>query len=164
MEDTEIKIKNFSSNDDKVKKSLRYIIQKSDLKKIKLNNKNRRVLFIKNTLIEENDFKILLNQIDPDDVDPLYILILSIYYLEKIIEKGFVINEQNKYNMLWVSFLLSIKYVLCTDTYVSVEHLSNLGGYSLDEYIKIEKQLLENLEWKLEIPKSDLQRLILTIS
>ena len=93
------------------------------------------------------------------DINPVDLLILSIYYIEKIVKYGSFLNEQNKLSVLWISCLLSCKYLLSYETSISYEHFANLGGYSLAEYVKHELFFLKTLEWKVGISMDNYERL-----
>ena len=58
--------------------------------------------------------------------------------------------------------VLSAKYLSSHDheSELSIEFLSNLGGFQLGDYIYFEKIILKKLDWKLEIADSDYQRLV----
>jgi len=111
-----------------------------------------------NCSIKESEIKSLLNQlkggINPDDM-----MILSIYYIERIIKKKILINSSNKFDVLWIICLLSCKYMLDPDNEYELEHLVNLGGYTIEDYTQFEILLLKNLDWKLEISDKDYERL-----
>jgi len=123
-------------------------------------NKNVKLTnwFNKSVQVDEIDLKKFIEEMV--DVSPIDIMILSIYYIEKIISKGIVLTEYNKFSILWITCMLSCKYVLAHDYDIPMEYLANLGGYSLDDYIKFESVILkDHLDWKLEISNQDYDRL-----
>ncbi len=120
--------------------------------------------------INEDDFKKFMTQsfkTDPSDqkdgkpwVNPVDILIMSINSIEKV-KKQVNLQNCNKFAILWIMCLLSAKCISSHDhkNKMSLEFLSNLGGFQLEDYIYFEKTLLKHLDWKLEISNLDYKRL-----
>lgn len=110
--------------------------------------------------IKEDEFKKLVGQF-VGWVSPVDLLIMSINAIERI-KKQTSLKNCNRFTILWIMCVLSAKYLSSHDheSELSIELLSNLGGFQLNDYIYFEKILLKNLDWKLEISDSDYQRLI----
>jgi len=117
--------------------------------------------------IKEDDFKKLIVHFLEDKnnnnlhwVNPVDILIMSINSIEKI-QKQVNLTTCNKFTILWILCLLNAKYVSSHDyeNELSLEFLSNVGGFQLEDYIYFEKFLLRHLDWRLEISTSDYKRL-----
>lgn len=108
--------------------------------------------------IKEDDFKKFI--IRSEWVSPVDILIMSISFFEKI-KKETNLKNCNKFGILWIMCILSMKYVFSFDNEhdISMEFLSNLGGFQLEDYVYFERNLLKKLDWKLEISDSDYKRL-----
>jgi hypothetical protein len=109
-------------------------------------------------VIKEEAIKKLLNQIK-DGVSPIDIMILSIYYIEQIVKKGQINLRNNKYSIFWIVCMLSCKYILSYDYELELEYLANLGGFSIEDYAKLEGLILRDLDWSLWIPKEHYDRL-----
>lgn len=110
--------------------------------------------------IKEDEFKRLIVQF-VGWVNPVDLLIMSINSIEKI-KKQTSLRNCNKFTILWIMCVLSAKYLSSHDheSELSIEFLSNLGGFQLGDYIYFEKIILKKLDWKLEIADSDYQRLV----
>jgi hypothetical protein len=134
-------------------------------------NENRKTglsrMINKKTIdINENEFKKFISQFSTDQkdghpwVNPVDILIMSINSIEKV-KKQVNLKNCNKFAILWIMCLLSAKCVSSHDheSKLSLEFLSNLGGFQLEDYIYFEKTLLKHLDWRLDISNSDYQRL-----
>jgi hypothetical protein len=90
--------------------------------------------------------------------DPINILISSIAYLEVILKDYKLIC--NKISILWIFNLISIKYIFAHDNEQNMRYLSNMGGFMINDFIKLEKIILKKLDCKLEIPEKEFKRLI----
>ncbi len=97
---------------------------------------------------EDNECNSNNNQIV--DRCPIEILTMGISYLERIVKRGLVLHDKNHFVMLWFSCILAHKF--SSDEIVNSCCLSNLGGFNMDLYSKVEKWLLKGLEWNLVIP------------
>jgi hypothetical protein len=82
------------------------------------------------------------------------VLICAIYYIKKISDRGMQLTDVNKLSVLWITCLLTSKYILAYDHEICVEEFANLGGYTIKQYIELEKHILRALDWKLEIPQA----------
>lgn len=120
-----------------------------------------RMLNKKTVDLKEDEFKKQIFKFSEDSwVNPVDILIMSINSIEKIL-KCINLKDCNKFSILWILCLLNAKYVASHDheNKLSLEFLSNLGGFQLDDYIYFEKTLLKTLDWRLEISNADYDRL-----
>ncbi len=114
--------------------------------------------------INENEFKKIILQFSTDQtgqwVNPVDILIMSINSIEKI-KKQESLKNCNKFAILLIMCLLNAKCISSHDheNKLSLEFLSNLGGFRLGDYIYFEKTILKHLDWRLEISNLDYQRL-----
>ena len=107
--------------------------------------------------IHEDEFKRLIGRFVAW-ANPVDLLIMSIDSIEKI-KKQTNLKKCNKFTILWIMCVLSAKYLSSHDHEISVEFLSNLGGFQLDDYIYFERIILQKLDWKLEVANSDYDRL-----
>ena len=131
-------------------------ILKSESKKTSLSKQiNKKALDIK-----EDEFKRLIGQFVAW-VNPVDLLIMSINSIEKI-KKQTNLKSCNKFTVLWIMCVLSAKYLSSHDhqSELSIEYLSNLGGFQLNDYIFFEKIILKKLDWKMEVAVNDYQRLV----
>jgi len=119
-----------------------------------------RVLNKKTIDLTENEFKAQITKFSSDSnwVNPLDILIMSIVSIEKV-SKQLNLKHCNKFTILWIMCLLNAKYVSSHDHEISLQFLSNLGGFQIEDYILFEKIILPKLDWRLEISPTDYGRL-----
>jgi hypothetical protein len=123
-----------------------------------------RIVNKKTIDLKEDEFKKQLFKFSEDPkkewVNPIDILIMSINSIEKVI-KQVNLQDCNKFSILWIMCLLNAKYMSSHDHEhrISLEFLSNLGGFELKDYIYFEQVLLKKLDWRLEISKTDYERL-----
>jgi hypothetical protein len=108
-------------------------------------------------LLSINDFKGFINS--NNQISPKDITISMLYYIEVIINNGMIMHLEDKFKIIISIFILTCKYLLSHDCYFSVENNSLYCGITIEEYIKYEYLILNKLDWKLEIPKSDYIRL-----
>ena len=121
-----------------------------------------RIINRKTIDFKEDEFKKQIYKFSEDDwINPVDILIMSINSIEKI-TKEINLQNCNKYSILWIMCLLNSKLMSSHDHEhsISLEFLSNLGGFQLEDYIYFEQILLEKLDWKLEISNADYERLV----
>lgn len=132
-------------------------------------NKNTglsRMVNKKTININEDEFKKFITNFSTDQkdghpwVNPVDILIMSINSIENV-KKQVNLKNCNKFAILWIMCLLNAKCISSHDheNKMSLEFLSNLGGFQLNDYIYFEKTLLKYLDWRLEISNPDYQRL-----
>jgi hypothetical protein len=124
-----------------------------------------RIVNKKTIDFKEDEFKkqIIKFSEDPKDgawINPVDILIMSINGIEKV-RKQINLKDCNKFSILWIMCLINAKYMSSHDheTKLSLQHLSNLGGFQLEDYIYFEQLLLKKLDWRLEISNEDYARL-----
>ncbi len=115
--------------------------------------------------IKEDEFKKIITQFATDQttgwVNPVDILIMSINSIEKV-KTQVNLKNCNKFAILWIMCLLNAKCISSFDHEhkLSMEFLSNLGGFQLEDYVYFEKTILKHLDWRLEVSNSDYERLI----
>jgi hypothetical protein len=115
---------------------------------------NKKILELK-----KEDFKKFINQFTW--VNPVDVLIISINYIEKIKKTTNLLNCR-RYGLLWVVFILAIKYFFAYDNEkdLSIMFLSNLGGFDNIDYNGFEYIILKKLDYRLEILDPDYKRLL----
>jgi hypothetical protein len=124
---------------------------------------NKKTIDLKEDEFKQQIIKTFVETNHPGNanwVNPVDILIMSINGIEKI-RKQINLQDCNKFSILWIMCLINAKYVSSHDheTELSLQHLSNLGGFQLKDYIYFEQVLLKKLDWRLEISNEDYVRL-----
>ncbi len=103
--------------------------------------------------MEYFDFINLINSVNKNLVNPIDILILATYYIEKL--SNIIGNSHNKISLMWIFTLISIKYLIeFEDPDVPFLYLLDSSGLSVEDYEIIELNILKGLNWKLEIPRN----------
>ncbi len=93
------------------------------------------------------------------DINPISVKISMFYYIQLLKNNGFNVHKDNKDTVIIAVFLLVCKYIMGYDIYFPVEINSLYCGMTLEKYVKYEKNLLEQLGWKLFIPEKEYNRL-----
>lgn len=123
-------------------------------------NKFTKLINLKTTEIYESDFKQHILKICHQDnkywVNPIDVLIMSINSI-KYISNYVNLTNVNKFTTLWIVYIINLKYICGYDNEenISLEYLSNLGGFQLKDYVNFERMILPLLKWKLEISTND---------
>lgn len=145
----------------KINNLLNYFINKN-IKSIKSIKSIISKKIIEKTIeITEDDFKQKISDFEEYKwINHIDILIMSIDKVEKL-QNQLDLSNCNKLSILWIMCIISIKYLSGHDhqNRVSLEHLANLGGFQIKDYIYFERVFLKQLDWRLEMSNEDYNKL-----